>query len=183
MSRRPSAAGLVLLTLVAAACGSSAAPSGSLSGPAIVVEKARGASLLPTDRFALPTFDYGRFQQLMNQLADRGVPVVANIWASWCGPCKIESPNLVRAAKRFGSEVQFVGIDILDQRMAAQAFIKQEGYPYPSVFDPTGSIRDGLGYFGQPDTIFFDAGGHKVSSWSGPIGYQQLVSGIRKITS
>jgi len=117
----------------------------------------------------------------LGKLANAGVPVVVNIWASWCGPCRAESPNLVKAAERHGTEVQFLGVDILDQRAAAQAFIQEEGYPYPSVFDPTGEIRNRLGYIGQPGTIFYNASGRKVDEWSGPIGLQQLLDRIDKI--
>jgi len=107
--------------------------------------------------------------------------VVVNVWASWCGPCRIESPNLVMAANLYGDRVQFLGVDILDQRSAAQAFIQEEGYPYPSVFNPTGDIRDRLGYIGQPVTIFFDAQGKKVASWGGPIGLPELTARIDMI--
>jgi thiol-disulfide isomerase/thioredoxin len=101
-----------------------------------------------------------------------------NIWASWCGPCKVEAPNLARAAREFGRRIQFIGVDIMDKRGAAAQFIRSEGWLYPSVFDPTGSIKTGLGFLGQPDTLFFDptgrqvsisAGGTTVHAWSGPI--------------
>ncbi|MGH2572609.1 MAG: TlpA family protein disulfide reductase [Actinomycetota bacterium] len=137
--------------------------------------------ILPRDRFALPTFDFEQFQGLLRQLADKRVPVVVNIWASWCGPCQVESPNLVEAARRHGTEVQFLGVDILDQRTPARAFIREEGYPYPSVFDPTGEIRDRLGYIGQPVTIFYDAAGRKVAEWSGAIGLPELLDRIAEI--
>jgi thiol-disulfide isomerase/thioredoxin len=178
---------LAAITLVGAACSggtSQQGPAASGSGPsgaAIVAAKATGISALPKDRFALPTFDFDRFRDLLGRLAGSGVPVVVNIWASWCGPCRVESPNLVEAAKRHGTEVQFLGVDILDQRAAAQAFIQQEGYPYPSVFDPTGEIRDRLGYVGQPLTIFYDATGRKVDEWSGAIGLPELLDRVTNI--
>lgn len=176
----------VALTLAAAACsgGTKISPSGSqhpLSGSAIIATGAEGISILPKDRFALPSFDFARFQSLLGQLASTGVPVVVNIWASWCGPCRVESPNLVKAANRHGMQVQFLGVDILDKRGPAQAFIEEEGYPYPSVFNPSGDIRDRLGYIGQPVTIFFDARGRKVDQWSGPIGLPELLARIDKI--
>jgi len=153
----------------------------ALTGPAIVAAGAVSVPHLPKDRFALPTFDFGRFQTLLKDLAGNHVPVVVNIWASWCGPCRIESPNLVMAAERYGRQVQFLGVDIIDQRPAAQAFIKEEGYPYPSVFDPTGDIRDRLGFVGQPVTVFFDAEGKRYSQWSGPIDISQLMSRVRTL--
>lgn len=178
---------LAAITLVGAACSGGTSPrreDTSASGPsepAVVVANAMGIAMLPKDRFSLPTFDFAGFQDLLGKLANAGVPVVVNIWASWCGPCRAESPNLVKAAERHGTEVQFLGVDILDQRAAAQAFIQEEGYPYPSVFDPTGEIRDRLGYIGQPGTIFYNASGRKVDEWSGPIGLQQLLDRIDKI--
>jgi len=178
---------ILTIAVVGAACSGGTGPrGGGASGsrpsePAIVATKAMGIAMLPKDRFALPTFDFVRFQQLLGQLGNRGVPVVVNIWASWCGPCRVESPNLVEAANRHGTEVQFLGVDILDQRAAAQAFIQEEGYLYPSVFDPTGEIRDRLGYIGQPVTIFYDAAGRKVDEWSGAIGLRELLDRIAKI--
>jgi thiol-disulfide isomerase/thioredoxin len=178
---------VMALALAVAACSrvpndaSQSSPTSRLSGRAIIALDARGISMLPKDRFALPSFDFARFQNLLGRLTSKGVPVVVNIWASWCGPCRIESPNLVKAAKRHGTQVQFLGVDILDKRGPARAFIKEEGYPYPSVFNPTGDIRDGLGYIGQPVTIFFDARGRKVDQWSGPIGLPQLLDRISKI--
>jgi len=175
------------LTLAGVACstgaseGSRSSPAGQLSSPAIIASGAKGISMLPKDRFALPNFDFTRFQSLLGQLASRRVPVVVNIWASWCGPCRVESPHLVEAARRYGTRVQFLGVDILDKRGAAQAFIDEEGYPYPSVFNTTGDIRDRLGYIGQPVTIFFDAQGRTVDQWSGPIGLPQLLARIAKV--
>ncbi len=183
MSQQVGAA-VTALVLVGVACsgGGAASPASSIrSGPAIIALKAHGIAMLPTDRFALPTFDYPRFKALLGQLAASGVPVVVNIWASWCGPCRVESPNLDRAATQYGTQVQFLGVDILDQRGAARDFIQEEGYPYPSVFDSTGDIRDGLGFIGQPDTIFFDGTGRRVDVWSGAIGFSELVARIKKI--
>ena len=178
---------LASIALVGSACSGgtdqpgAAAPGSGPTGAAIVATKATGIAILPTDRFALPRFDFALFQELLGQLASKGVPVVVNVWASWCGPCRVESPHLVRAADRHGTEVQFLGVDILDQRGPAQAFIQEEGYPYPSVFDPTGEIRDRLGYIGQPITIFYDAAGRKVDEWSGAIGLSELLDRIAKI--
>lgn len=178
---------LTAIALVSAACSGGTSPRaeptsvGRPSEPTLVATKATGIAMLPKDRLSLPTFGFARFQDVLGQLANAGVPVVVNIWASWCGPCRVESPNLVQAAERHGGEVQFLGVDILDQRAAAQAFIQEEGYPYPSVFDQTGEIRDRLGYIGQPITIFYDAAGRKVDEWPGPIGLPQLLDRIDKI--
>ncbi|MGH2683413.1 MAG: TlpA family protein disulfide reductase [Actinomycetota bacterium] len=137
------------------------------------------AKLLPADPLALPEFDFQRFQALLQEL--RGTPVVVNIWASWCGPCRIEAPDLARLAREFEGRVQFLGVDILDQRPAAREFITEFGWPYPSVFDPDAEIRDRLGFIGQPITIVYDADGEKAFEWIGVIDGDLLNREIRKV--
>src|SRR5438105_4697962 len=77
-------------------------------------------SLLPPSPTALPSFTPAAFGQLLAQL--HGTPVVVNIWASWCGPCKQEAPVLAAAARTYRGKVQFLGVDIQDQRPAARTF-------------------------------------------------------------
>jgi thiol-disulfide isomerase/thioredoxin len=163
--RKPLVA-LVVLAALAAGCSSSSSDAGG-AVPTMRAANATTATLLPTDVLALPSYDYARFQELMRQL--RGTPVLVNVWASWCGPCQAEAPHLAQAARRFGSEVQFLGVDILDSRPSARSFMERAGWTYPSVYDETGSIRDRLGFIGQPVTAFFDTSGRLVSSWSGPV--------------
>ena len=69
------------------------------------------------------------YQQLLTQL--HGTPVVVNIWASWCGPCKAEAPLLRDARRRYGDRVQFLGVDILDSRDGARGFIADYGLDLP----------------------------------------------------
>lgn len=126
-----------------------------------------GERLLPATATALPSFDLATFQALLVEL--RGRPALVNIWASWCGPCRDEAPHLRAAHEEYGDRVQFLGVDILDARGDARAFIEEFGWTYPSVFDVTGAIRDGLGLVGQPVTLFYDAEGQLVDTWIGPL--------------
>jgi cytochrome c biogenesis protein CcmG/thiol:disulfide interchange protein DsbE len=134
------------------------------------------APLLPATTSALPSFDPARYEELLGQL--QGTPAVVNIWASWCGPCRTEAPILARAASRFGDRVQFLGIDILDERGSARQFIERYGWTYPSLFDQFGSIRDHLGFPGQPDTIFYGRDGDIVATHGGEIDAQTLARNI-----
>jgi cytochrome c biogenesis protein CcmG/thiol:disulfide interchange protein DsbE len=175
--RRAMVAGLLVLGLVASACSGSASDTPMASGsPAI---NATEAPLLPKITPGLPLFDTGTFDALLEQL--KGTPVIVNIWASWCGPCRTEAPMLSDAARRYGDQVQFLGVDIIDKTQAATNFANEFHMPYPSVFDPNGAIRDELGFIGQPDTIFFDAAGNQVKAWSGPLTQQILDTEIQQI--
>jgi thiol-disulfide isomerase/thioredoxin len=136
-------------------------------------------SLLPEDRLALPQFDLARYRALIAEL--EGTPVVVNIWGSWCPPCTVEAPELSKVSKEYAGRVQFVGVDILDAREPARDFILRYDWQYPSVFDPTGAIRDGLGYIGQPITLVHDRNGELAFEWNGVITAELLRTEIDKV--
>ena len=152
------AAGVILLVLTRCA--------GTPSTPG------RSAILLPRSATALPQYDPQTFQRLLTQL--HGQPAVVNVWASWCGPCVTEAPGLSQVSRAFEGRVQFVGVDVLDQRGAAQEFVRRFHWGFPSVFDPTASIRNSLGFLGQPVTVIFDSKGRRVFVSAGALKSGQL---------
>jgi hypothetical protein len=77
--------------------------------------------------------------------------------------------------------VQFLGVDMLDNRGAAREFIREFGWRYPSVFDPDGEIRNGLGYLGQPITIIYDRRGEVAFDFVGAVDLELLRTEIRKV--
>lgn len=90
-------------------------------------------------------------------LADyEGAPVVVNFWASWCGFCGAEMPELIEFAARH-PEVKVVGVAVNDEEEAARAAADQWGLTFPSVLDPEGTIFAGFDGQGLPTTVFFDA--------------------------
>lgn len=109
------------------------------------------------------------------------MPVVVNVWGSWCPPCRAEAPELAVVSREFDGQVQFLGVDILDRRQEARRFIMEFDWQYPSVFDPDAEIRDWLGYFGQPVTIILDRQGRRAFEWLGPLTGEILRREIRKI--
>jgi cytochrome c biogenesis protein CcmG, thiol:disulfide interchange protein DsbE len=161
---------LVALALVASSCAEGA-PDGNDRPPPVLPSpraiNATTAPLLPVSRFELPGVDFDEFQRLLRQL--RGTPVVVNIWGSWCGPCRQEAPRLAEAARAFGRRVQFLGVDVEDNRLDARIFIRDAGWPYPSVFDPPRAVLTGLGYLGPPITLVFDRRGHRIKVFTGPL--------------
>jgi len=137
------------------------------------------ANLLPRSVLALPSFDFGTYERLLYQL--RGTPVVVNIWASWCGPCRTEAPALVDSAKRYGHDVQFLGVDFQDQRQSATAFLKRYSVPYPTVSDASGEIHNMLGFVGLPDPVFYGADGKIVATWPGPLSAHALRVNLQRL--
>jgi cytochrome c biogenesis protein CcmG/thiol:disulfide interchange protein DsbE len=139
------------------------------------------ATLLPSTATALPAMDPSTFSAMVGQ--QRGTPVVVNFWASWCPPCREETPDLVAAHRRWGDRVQFIGVDLSDDRAGATSFIGEYGVPYPSVFDPTNAIAVSYGLFSPPATLFFDANGTLVETVPGQISAQDLEANIEAITA
>jgi cytochrome c biogenesis protein CcmG, thiol:disulfide interchange protein DsbE len=99
----------------------------------------------------------------------RGYPVVVNVWASWCGPCRFEFPSLQKLSAGYGKRVAFLGVDSQDSDDAAKTFLGEEPVPYPSYTDPDQSIANEIGAtVGLPDTAFYDRRGRLVYLKQGP---------------
>ena len=167
---------VLCLVVAAAACTSSPPATSAGSTPAIRVA---GSSLVPDTVDALPDMDVDGFTAMRQAVA--GTPLVVNIWASWCGPCKTEMPMLARAARTHDGTVQFLGVDTLDDRGAARAFLASTDVPYPNVFDASGAIKTSLGSIGQPVTVFYDANGNQVAKYDGQLSESELDTQLQAI--
>lgn len=107
------------------------------------------------------------FDARMKEL--KGLPVVVNKWAHWCGPCKAEFPILQQGAKELGGEVAFLGVNFYDSKDAASAFLAEFPVPYPSYFDPDMKIAKQLPPTSKaPITNIYDAEGRLVYVEPGP---------------
>ena len=99
----------------------------------------------------------------------RGYPVVVNVWASWCVPCRQEFPVLQKLSARDGKEVAFLGVNSEDSDDAAATFLREVPVPYPSYTDPDKEIWDAIGGIGGfPNTAFYDRSGEQVYVHPGP---------------
>lgn len=93
-------------------------------------------------------------------LASSEQPVLINVWASWCIPCRSEAPLLAAAYRRFGGEVRFIGIDVNDRQEDARRFLAEFGLDdFEHLFDRDGAVPAHLGGRGVPLTYFFRPGG------------------------
>lgn len=107
------------------------------------------------------------FDRRMAQL--RGHPVVVNVWASWCHPCKQEFPVFQRMAVRYGRTVAFVGVDTEDVADDARDWLDRRFVAYPSYEDSDGEITRDVGVrVGIPGTVFFDRDGEMAYLHQGP---------------
>jgi cytochrome c biogenesis protein CcmG, thiol:disulfide interchange protein DsbE len=106
-----------------------------------------------------------------SSLADyRGQVVVLNFWASWCEPCRAESPLLQRWHERLEKDdATVLGIDVQDVDRDALDFVDEYGLTYPMLRDGPGDIRDEFGILGLPETFVIDRQGRISALARGPV--------------
>ena len=105
----------------------------------------------------------------------RGKPLVINVWASWCGPCRQEMGSLERMSRRFGAkQLNVIGISTDDYRDRAQAFVKQSNISFSNFIDHELFLENMLGANRLPLTVLVDAQGrvlvkhYGAKEWDSP---------------
>ncbi len=108
--------------------------------------------------------------------------VVLNVWASWCGPCRSESPALARTAAAFsGRPVRFIGIDEQDDKRLATKFIATTGAHYPNLVDEHGQVLGELTLLpqaGVPSTLVLDRHGRIADRFIGLVTGAEITSAV-----
>lgn len=131
------------------------------------------AALARGEAVAAPDFELDRLSGGgKRSLADyRGKVVVLNAWASWCDPCREESPLLQRWHERIARDGRgtVLGIDALDVDSDARAFVREYGLTYPMLRDPAAESLVDYGVIGYPETFVIDADGRIVALKRGPV--------------
>lgn len=129
----------------------------------------------PAPEFDLPGLREGAPGLSTADLRRPGVKVV-NVWASWCGPCRVEHPELVELA---GMGVTVHGLNYKDRRADAIGFLDELGDPYALIgADTTGRTGIEWGVYGVPETFIVDAEGRIVHKHVGPIQNDDLQTRI-----
>ena len=112
----------------------------------------------------------------------RGKPVILNFWASWCGPCQMEMPDIESAWQEYGEEIHFLIVDLTDGSQEtvekASAYINENGYTFPVYFDTAMEGAYAYGVTGIPVTYFIDAEGNFVAYYQSAMSAEILQQGI-----
>ena len=152
----------------------------TLLGAFVIVVSACGqaAQLEPGLREDLPAITADQFT---GHLATIDRPVVVNVWASWCIPCRSEAPLLDEAFTIYGDRVEFIGIDVQDNQADAKAFLAEFGLHFDHFFDRNREIPNAYGGIGTPITFFFAPGGELVNTHNGVIDERALALNIDEL--
>ena len=124
----------------------------------------------------LTGFDGGEWT-LSEHLAEDGRPVILNLWASWCLPCREEIPELSKfAAER--PDIAVVGVAVNDTEDAARALAEELDPAYLVGMDATGRLRDRYPSPGMPFTVLIDSQGVIRWSYAGGVTAERLRAAV-----
>ena len=109
--------------------------------------------------FTLPTLEGG----LITLSELHGQPILINLWASWCPPCRLEMPLLITVYQRYqGEGLVILGLNVTEQDSleAVNAFVEEFDVPFPVLLDEAGHVsNDAYGMIGLPMSVFVDRNG------------------------
>jgi thiol-disulfide isomerase/thioredoxin len=114
----------------------------------------------------------------------KGKPLIINVWASWCGPCRDEMGSLQRLAQRYnGKQFNIIGISTDDDHKAAAAFIRESKVTFENFIDSNVFLENMLGANTIPLTILVDAQGRVLEKARGAYEWdsQEIVDAIGKV--
>lgn len=102
----------------------------------------------------------------------RGKPVLLNVWATWCHPCRQEIPALEQLHRTYGPrglQVIGVSIDQGDQQQGIREFMQEFGASYPVWLDPDGEVQTVFSTMGVPNTFLIGPNGEVLWKHVGPV--------------
>ena len=117
----------------------------------------------------------------------QGKPVILNFWASWCGPCKMEMPDIQTSFDTYGEKIHYLTVNLTDGSQetveSASAYISEEGYTFPVYYDTSIEAAMAYGVNAVPVTYFIDAQGNFVAYYQGAMSESILQQGVDMLLS
>ncbi len=153
---------LALAASVIAGCGNSSASTGTTGGSS-------GPKVAPD--FTVKSLT----GETLSLSAYKGKPIVLNFAASWCGPCELEAPVLVKMYEKYKDRANFVGLAVKDAEEDQRAFATRHGLQFPIGLDSDGKVlynfqkAGKVNMSGIPTTFFIDKEGNIAGFFIGPI--------------
>ncbi len=112
----------------------------------------------------------------------QGQPVMINFWATWCGPCRLEMPDIV-AADAADGELVVLAINVQEELDAIEPFVNEFGMTMPIGRDSSGELRTLYEAQGMPTSVFINPDGTIAAKWSGLLTQELLATFLQQIGS
>jgi cytochrome c biogenesis protein CcmG/thiol:disulfide interchange protein DsbE len=135
------------------------------------------------DKIYIPTFEAKDFNSNIyinsEKIFEEDTFYIVNIWASWCVPCRIEHPLLMKLSKN--QSIKLIGLNYRDSLINAKNFINEFGNPYSQILiDKDGTLGVEFGAYGVPETFIVDKNKKIIKRFIGPIN-KEIVKEIKLI--
>jgi thiol-disulfide isomerase/thioredoxin len=163
---------------VLAACGSTVPPDPDAGPP----DSGDTRSQLPAD-FPIALYQgeevVGGQEVLFSEMLDLGKPVVLNLWAGLCPPCRLEMPDFQEVNTKFEDKVILFGLDVgpftnLGSNEDGQALVQELGVTYPTGTTTEAEVVRAYGLLGMPTTYFVKPDGQVLRTWTGLLTKDKL---------
>lgn len=106
----------------------------------------------------------------------QGTPLILNVWASWCAPCRDEHPHLMQLA---ANGVPIIGLNYKDSNQAARRFLRGLGNPFRAIgVDDKGQVALRLGVYGVPESFIIGGDGRVLARLVGPLDAARIAAEI-----
>lgn len=147
----------------------------AVAGLGAWVALSAGLALMQRETLTIPTTKLSTLDGDRAQLSDfSGKPLVVNLWATWCPPCRREMPVLAAAQAQRG-DVTFAFVNQGESAQAIGDYLNRAQFELRNVLlDPTSSVGREIQSRGLPATLFFDADGRLVGTHFGPLSTASL---------
>jgi thiol-disulfide isomerase/thioredoxin len=163
---------LILVVLLIAGCGTTqpqAAAPGSVSLPANIAGQSKlldagGRGSVATND-AAPDFEFTTSDGKTTKLSDlRGKTVIVNFWATWCGPCRQEMPDLQKITDSSNGMVVVLAVNKLEEASVIAPYAKEVGVQFTLIANPGGEIPERYGIRNLPTSYFVRPDG-TIGDW------------------
>lgn len=179
-------AGLAVLTL-SGCTGNDSSGFGSTGAAPQVSDREKTKVIEPAQREPAPQINGTTLDGSKLSLDSyEGEVVLLNFWGSWCGPCRDEVPVLQKVQRKTEDQgVRIVGVNVLDSKANAKAFVRNFEIEYPSIYDQPGRVA--LNFRGTvppqsyPSTIIIDRQGRIAGRIIGEVHYDRFMPVVQRV--